>query len=102
MTWLKLILEIDLNRVDHPMSLTHAIVVDPRKTQIAQLAHLHVRHHLGTDVALLNGLMHVIYKNGWHNRAFIEERTENFADLLRIIEQFPLEQMTSQARQPLY
>ena len=67
------------------------IVVDPRKTQIAQLAHLHVRHNLGTDVALLNGMMHVIYKNGWHNKAFIEERTENFEDLVRIIEQFPPE-----------
>jgi len=68
------------------------IVVDPRKTQIAQFAHLHVRHHLGTDVALLNGMMHVIYKNGWHNRSFIEERTENFEELVRMIEQFPPEQ----------
>ena len=67
------------------------IVVDPRKTQIAQFAHLHVRHHLGTDVALLNGVMHVIYKNGWHNQAFIEERTENIEDLVRVIEQFPPE-----------
>jgi formate dehydrogenase alpha subunit len=67
------------------------IVVDPRKTQIAQLAHLHVRHNLGTDVALLNGMMHVIYKNGWHNQAFIEERTEKFEDLVRVINQFPPE-----------
>jgi formate dehydrogenase alpha subunit len=67
------------------------IVVDPRKTQIAQLAHLHVQHNLGTDVALINGMMHVIYKNGWHNQAFIEERTENFEDLVRTIEQFPPE-----------
>jgi predicted molibdopterin-dependent oxidoreductase YjgC len=71
------------------------IVVDPRKTQIAKLAHLHVRHHVGTDVALLNGVMHVIYKNGWHNQAFIEERTEKFEDLARVIEQFPPER-TSQ------
>jgi len=67
------------------------IVVDPRKTQIAQMAHLHVRPNLGTDVALINGMMHVIYKNGWHNQAFIEERTENFEELIRIIEQFPPE-----------
>ena len=44
------------------------IVVDPRKTHIAGLADIHVQHRLGTDVALLNGMMHVIYKNGWHNR----------------------------------
>jgi formate dehydrogenase alpha subunit len=67
------------------------IVVDPRKTQIAQLAHLHIRHNLGTDVALLNGMMHVIYEKGWHNKTFIEERTEKFEDLVRVIEQFPPE-----------
>ena len=52
------------------------IVVDPRKTQIAQLAHLHVQHNLGSDVALINSMMHVIYKNGWHNhrRAHRENR----------------------------
>jgi formate dehydrogenase major subunit len=65
------------------------IVADPRRTQIAQLADLHVQHHLGTDVALINGLMHVIYQNGWHNQAFIEARTENFPALLEMIEQFP-------------
>ncbi|MCK9376015.1 MAG: formate dehydrogenase subunit alpha [Syntrophobacterales bacterium] len=64
------------------------IVADPRKTQIAQLANLHVQQNLGTDVALINGLMHVIYKNGWHNQAFIESRTENFPALVEMIEPF--------------
>jgi formate dehydrogenase major subunit len=64
------------------------IVVDPRKTQIAHLAHLHVQHNLGTDVALINGMMHLIVKNGWHNQAFIEERTENFEALAAMIEQY--------------
>jgi len=67
------------------------IVVDPRRTQMAMLADLHARPNLGTDVALLNGMMHVIYKEGWHRPTFIEERTEKFEDLLRIIEQFPPE-----------
>jgi formate dehydrogenase major subunit len=67
------------------------IVADPRRTQIASLAHLHIQHRLGTDVALINGIMHIIYKNGWHNQAFIEERTENFPALVEMIEQFPPE-----------
>jgi formate dehydrogenase major subunit len=67
------------------------IVVDPRKTQIAQLAHLHVQHNLGSDVALINSMMHAIYKNGWHNQAFIEERTEKIGDLLQVIEDYPPE-----------
>ena len=65
------------------------IVVDPRKTHIARLANIHVQHRLGTDVALLNGMMHVIHKNGWHNRSFIEERTEGFDTLVEMIDQYP-------------
>ena len=67
------------------------IVADPRKTQIAKLADLHVQQNLGTDVALFNGMMHVIYKNGWHHQTFIEERSEGFEELVRVIEQFPPE-----------
>ena len=70
------------------------IVADPRKTQIARLAHLHVQHNLGTDVALINGMMHVICKNGWHNGAFIEERTENFAAVAEMVETFPPERVS--------
>lgn len=65
------------------------IVADPRKTHLAHLAHIHIQHRLGTDVALINGLMHIIYKNGWHNRAFIDERTENFDALVQMIEKYP-------------
>ena len=52
-----------------------------------------MQHNLGTDVALINGMMHVIVKNGWHNQAFIEERTENFEALAAMIEQYPPERV---------
>ncbi|MGA9098831.1 MAG: molybdopterin-dependent oxidoreductase, partial [Methanotrichaceae archaeon] len=35
----------------------------------------------GTDVALLNGLMHYIIENGWEDRGFIDIRTKNFESL---------------------
>ena len=69
-------------------------MVDPRRTQIASLAHLHIQHRLGTDVALINGIMHIIYKNGWHNQAFIEVRTENFPALEEMIDKFPPERVS--------
>lgn len=69
------------------------MVADPRKTQIAKLADLHVQQNLGSDVAMINGLMHVIYQNGWHNQAFIDERTENLPELLEMIEHFPPERV---------
>ncbi len=54
------------------------IVADPRRTQIAQFARLHLRHKSGTDVALLNGIMHVIITEGLVDIPFIRQRTENF------------------------
>jgi formate dehydrogenase major subunit len=84
--------------VAHPMASVRLIrarengarlmVVDPRRTQIAQLADIHLQINLGTDVALLNGLMHVIYKNGWHNQEFIDERTEGIDALLKTIDDY--------------
>ncbi len=56
------------------------IVADPRRTQIAQFSHLHLRHKSGTDVALLNGMMHVIMTEGLVDLSFIRQRTENFDD----------------------
>lgn len=64
------------------------IVADPRQTHVARLADIHIQHRLGTDVALLNGLMHIIFKNGWHNESFIAERTEGLDALLDTIETY--------------
>jgi anaerobic selenocysteine-containing dehydrogenase len=36
------------------------IIADPRNIQLARLADLCVHHRLGSDIALLNGMMHVI------------------------------------------
>ncbi len=67
------------------------IVVDPRKTHIARQADIHIQHRLGTDVALINGMMNFIYKNGWHDEAFVKERTENFEAFVETIEKYPLD-----------
>ncbi len=54
------------------------IVADPRKIDLVEFAALHLRHRPGTDIALLNGLMHLILKNQWEDRDFIASRCENF------------------------
>jgi len=69
------------------------VVADPRNIQLALDADVHIRHRLGTDVALINGLMHVILERGWHDQAFIQERTENFQDLKKAIEDYPPERV---------
>jgi formate dehydrogenase alpha subunit len=65
------------------------IVADPRATQMAFLADIAVQQRLGTDVALINGLMHIILKEGWHDKAYVDERTEGFEALAAKLEDYP-------------
>ncbi len=65
------------------------IVADPRRIPLVDFATLHLQHKPGTDIALVNGLMHLILKNGWEDKAFIEERTEGFEEFKAVIEQYP-------------
>jgi formate dehydrogenase alpha subunit len=54
------------------------IVANPREIDLCRIAHLWLRHHPGTDVALLMGMMRVIIDEGLTDISFIEERCENF------------------------
>jgi formate dehydrogenase alpha subunit len=58
-----------------------AIVVDPRDIQIAKIADVHLRQLPGTDVAWMNGMMHVIIKEELYDKEFVAERTEGFEEL---------------------
>lgn len=61
------------------------IVVDPRETMLSARAHYFLRQRPGTDVAWLNGMMHVIIREGLHDQAFIAERTEGFEALAETV-----------------
>lgn len=70
------------------------IVVDPRRIPMVLTADLHIQHNLGTDVALINGLMNIIIKNGWHDQTFIDERTEGFEGSKKVIENYTPERVS--------
>ena len=57
------------------------ILVDPRRIELAQFAHLHLRHIPGSDVALINAMIQVILAEGLENRPFLSERTEGLEAL---------------------
>jgi len=67
------------------------IVADPRRIDMVDHAVLHLRQKPGSDIALLNGLMHIILAENWHDQAFIAERCENFDEFREMIEQYPPE-----------
>jgi len=71
------------------------IVADPRSIELSEYANVRLRHKPGTDVALLNGLMHVIIRDGLEDKEFIRERTEGFEELRPLMESIVLRQWRS-------
>ncbi len=67
---------------------TQLIVADPRNIDLARMATVHLRHRPGTDVALLNAMMHVIIEEGLQDKEFIKERTEGFEELAATVKQY--------------
>jgi formate dehydrogenase major subunit len=77
--------------VNHPVAATwmknavrngtKLVVMDPRSSDLARLAHVHLQFKPDTDVAMLNALMHVIVEEGLVDQGFIEARTIGFDEL---------------------
>jgi formate dehydrogenase major subunit/formate dehydrogenase alpha subunit len=72
---------------------TKLIVADPRQIELSGLAEVAVQQQPGTDVALLNGLMHVIIEEGLADQEFIAERTENYEYLASVVEDYTPEKV---------
>jgi len=65
------------------------VVADPRRIDITEFSSLHIQQKPGTDVALINGLMHIIINNGWQDNDFIANRTEGFEEFKETVNQYP-------------
>ncbi|MBC5811468.1 MAG: formate dehydrogenase subunit alpha [Candidatus Eremiobacteraeota bacterium] len=72
---------------------TKIILMDPRRSDLARHATYFLQFNGDTDVALLNGLMHVIVAEGLANEAFIRERTENYAALKEMVADYSPEKV---------
>ena len=70
------------------------VVADPRKIDITEFATLHIRQRPGTDVALINGLMHIILQKGWEDKKFIAERTEGFDEFKSVVDGYTPEKVS--------
>ena len=61
------------------------IVIDPRRTETAELADLHLPIRAGTDVALSHALLHAVIWQGWTAPHFIADHTTGFDDLKALV-----------------
>ncbi len=65
------------------------IVVDPRRTETAAAADLHLPVLPGTDLALLNAMLWVIEREGLVDRGFVERCTEGYEETMRVASRWP-------------
>jgi anaerobic selenocysteine-containing dehydrogenase len=65
------------------------VVVDPRWTETADLADLHLALRPGSDVALLNGMLNVLVREGLVNHDFIAAHTVGWNDVRREVAAYP-------------
>jgi formate dehydrogenase alpha subunit len=81
------------------------IVADPRRIQLSRFADVAVRHRLGTDVALLNGMIRIIIENNWQAGTYIDQRTEGFTAMAETAARYTPErvrQITGVAEEDLH
>lgn len=64
------------------------IVIDPRRITLTHYADLWLRQKPGTDVALINGLMHVIIEEDLYDKDYVAQRTEGFAALKEAVRKY--------------
>ena len=89
--------------VNHPVAATwiknavkngtKLVVCDPRRSEMARIAHRFLQFKPDTDVALLNAMMHVIVTENLVNKDFIDSRTIGFDELRKNVEGYSPEAM---------
>src|SRR3954468_24670097 len=88
----------------HPIAVQHIlagkeinranfIVADPRLTRTAAHATEYVRIRSGTDIPVLWGMLHHIFKNGWEDKEFIKQRVYGMDDIRKEVEKWTPEEV---------
>ena len=88
----------------HPVSLQHLlegkelnranlIVIDPRLTRTAAHATEYVRIRSGTDIPVIWGMLWHIFKNGWEDKEFIQQRVYGMDDIRKEVEKWTPEEV---------
>ena len=81
------------------------IVADPRVSKTAMMADLHLPLKPRSDLALANGIAHILIRHGLIDRAYIEKHTTGFDELARFLEAYPpdrVSQITGLSEELLY
>ncbi|MFC5075157.1 molybdopterin oxidoreductase family protein [Kitasatospora cinereorecta] len=69
------------------------VCVDPRLTAVAKAATVHLAPKPGTNVALMNGVLHEIIDNGWIDQDYIDKHVVGFGGLRARVKEYPPERV---------
>ncbi len=81
--------------VNNPHS-PEIVVIDPRATETAMQATQHVSVQPKSDLTLFHGLARLLIERGWINRAFVDEHTSGFDDLVQFLQPYTLERVCAE------
>ncbi|RCL29052.1 reductase [Pseudomonas sp. AFG_SD02_1510_Pfu_092] len=84
-----------LRLLDRVKAGARLIVVDPRRSATADKADLFLQVRPGSDLALLNGLLHLLQRNGHTDPAFIARHTEGWDDLAGFLDDYSPERVAA-------
>ena len=79
---------LDRRRGPEPPAL---ICVDPRRTPVAEEADVHLAPLPGTNVALMDGILHELLAHGWVDEEFLRERTVGLDEVRAAVEPWTVE-----------
>ena len=99
----------------HPVAMQHIlrgkengakmIVIDPRYTRTAAHADIYGRLRPGTDIPFIYGLLWHIFKNGWEDKEYIDQRVWAMDDVRKEVENWPpdvVENVTGMPKETVY
>jgi len=76
---------------------TQLIVIDPRRTETARKAHVHLQCIPGEDPTIIAGLIHLIIANDWINRDFVALNAQGLDELARAVSRFTPDYVANRA-----
>jgi assimilatory nitrate reductase catalytic subunit len=71
------------------------IVIDPRHSKTANMADIFVPLKPRTDLALINGLCHIIWEQGWADEEFMREKTTGYKEFIKHIQNYPPQEVAN-------
>lgn len=77
------------------------VVIDPRKTETAKLAHIHLQLRPGTDAFLLSAILAIWQRENLFNHDFIKTHTDGFLEIQDVLKNVPIADYVRYADVPL-